>query len=147
MTLSILISPRHFVELSLDELRWTQGEWRFNYLRAALDGADIITVEGVELVRVLDSEEVRLERANNEGFDLDWNATWALYIESFKACFPYEHQYTNAIQNELISVRKWLKEIHAGEPVVEKPLPSDLVIKVCVFRYLNSRRSVWKKKI
>ncbi|XP_015524843.1 protein KIAA0100 [Neodiprion lecontei] len=130
ITLSIVISPRHFLELSLDELRWTAGEWRFNYLRAALDRADILTVEGVELIRISESEEVRLERANNEGFDLDWNTTWGLYIESCKACFPYEHQYTNAIQNELMSIRKWLDQIHARESMAEKQLPNDLVIKI-----------------
>ena len=129
ITLAIDISPRHFLELSSDHLRWSQGEWRLNYLRAALDMADIITIEGFQLERLKDSAEVRIERQNNEGFELAWNETWILNIESAKARFPYEHQFTDAIQNELFSIRKWLKELHSSGKSEEKPLPCDLVIK------------------
>ncbi|OXU27590.1 hypothetical protein TSAR_008120 [Trichomalopsis sarcophagae] len=130
ISLTIDISPRHFLELSSDHLRWSQGEWRLNYLRAALDMADIITIEGFKLVRVADSEEVRLERQHNDGFELEWNETWALSIDLAKACFPYEHKFHEAIQSELFSLRKWLKEIHSSKSPKEKPLPCDLVIKI-----------------
>lgn len=132
ISLSIDISPKHFLELSSDQLRWSQGEWKLNYVRVTLDMADIIMIEGFELVRVFDNREVRLERQSNEGFVLDWNnQTWMLNIESIKACFPYEHQFTDAIQNELFSIKKWLKEIHSGSSgKKERPLPCDLVIKV-----------------
>ncbi|XP_015603116.1 protein KIAA0100 isoform X2 [Cephus cinctus] len=130
ITLSIDISPRHFLELSSDQLRWSQGEWKLNFVRVALDLADIITIEGFELVRLFDNEEVRIERQHNEDFELEWNNTWAVNIESAKACFPYEHQFTEAIQNELFSIRKWLKEIHSsGKPKIQS-LPNDLVIKI-----------------
>ncbi|XP_017893303.1 protein KIAA0100 [Ceratina calcarata] len=114
IALSIYISPKHFLELSSDHLRWSQGEWRLNYLRVTLDMADIIMIEGFELIRVTDNKEVRLERQSNEGFVLDWNEIWMLNIESVKACFPYEHQFTDAIQNELFSIKKWLKEVHSS---------------------------------
>ncbi|KOC61463.1 UPF0378 protein KIAA0100 [Habropoda laboriosa] len=114
ISLSIDISPNHFLELSSDQLRWSQGEWRLNYVRVSLDMANIIMIEGFELVRIVDNKEVRLERQSNEGFILDWNETWMLNIESVKACFPYEHQFTDAIQNELFSIKKWLKEIHSS---------------------------------
>ncbi|KAG6797637.1 hypothetical protein HZU73_06957 [Apis mellifera caucasica] len=135
ISLSIDISPKHFLELSSDQLRWSQGEWRLNYLRATLDMADIIMIEGFELIRVLNNEEVQLERQSNEGFVLDWNETWMLNIESVKACFPYEHQFTDAIQNELFSIKKWLKEIHSSSSLSsthekEKRLPYDLIIKI-----------------
>lgn len=139
ISLSIDISPKHFLELSSDQLRWSQGEWRLNYLRATLDMADIIMIEGFELIRVLNNEEVKLERQSNEGFVLDWNETWMLNIESVKACFPYEHQFTDAIQNELFSIKKWLKEIHSSSSLSsthekEKRLPYDLIIKVCMYK-------------
>lgn len=130
ISLSIDISPKHFLELSSDQLRWSQGEWRLNYVRVMLDMADIIMIEGFELVRVPENKEVRIERQSNEGFILDWNETWALNIESVKACFPYEHQFTDAIQNELFSIRKWLKEIHSSSHGKEKRLPRDLILKV-----------------
>lgn len=131
ITLAIDISPRHFLELTSDHLRWSQNEWRLNFVKASLDMADIITIEGFQLTRLEDSKEVRLERQNNEGFELEWNETWALTIESAKARFPYEHQFTEAIQNELFSIRKWLKELHSfGKKTKTKSLPCDLVIKV-----------------
>lgn len=144
ISLSIDISPKHFLELSSDQLRWSEGEWRLNYIRIALDMADIIMIEGFELVKVTDSEEVRVERQSNEGFELEWNETWALNVELVKACFPYEHQFTDAIQNELFSIRKWLKEVHSsshgknrGEGEGERRkafLPCDLIVKVGFIR-------------
>ncbi|XP_014209605.1 protein KIAA0100 [Copidosoma floridanum] len=130
ITLAIDISPRHFLELSSDHLRWSQGEWKLNYLRVALDMADIITIEGFKLVRVPDSEDVRLERQNNEGFEVEWNETWMVNIDLAKACFPHEHKFAEAIQNELFSIRRWLKELHSSSSKKEKPLPCDLVIKI-----------------
>ncbi|XP_015437113.1 PREDICTED: protein KIAA0100 [Dufourea novaeangliae] len=131
ISLSIDISPKHFLELSSDQLRWSQGEWRLSYIRITLDMADVIMIEGFELVRVPDNEEIRVERQSNEGFVLDWNETWTLNIESVKACFPYEHQFTDAIQNELFSIRKWLKEIHSSSRGKKmKALPCDLIIKI-----------------
>lgn len=141
ISLSIDISPKHFLELSSDQLRWSEGEWRLNYIRIALDLADIIMIEGFELVKVTDNEEVRVERQSNEGFELEWNETWALNVDLVKACFPYEHQFTDAIQNELFSIRKWLKEVHSsshgrnsereGEGERRKALlPCDLIVKV-----------------
>lgn len=133
ISLTIDISPRHFLEISLDHLRWFQGEWKLNYIRIALDMVDIITIEGFKLIRVPNSEEVRLERQNNEGFELDWNKTWAINIDLAKACFPYEHKFAEAIQNELFSIKKWLKELHSLDSKKEKQLPCDLVIKVSFF--------------
>ncbi|XP_043472200.1 protein KIAA0100 isoform X2 [Leptopilina heterotoma] len=131
ITLAIDISPRHYLELNSDHLRWSQGEWRLNFLKVSLDMADIITIEGFQLTRLDDSKEVRLERQNNDGFQLDWNETWSLVIDSLKARFPYEHEFTEAIQNELFSIRKWLKELHPRDKMkAGKTLPSDLVIKI-----------------
>ncbi|XP_012235996.2 protein hobbit isoform X1 [Linepithema humile] len=130
ITVSIDISTKHFLILTSDQLRWSQGEWRLNYVRVTLDMADVIMIEGFELIQVADNAEVRVERQSNEGFVLDWNECWALNIDSIKICFPYEHQFTNAIQNELFSIRKWLKEIHSSNARKEETLPCDLIIKI-----------------
>ncbi|XP_011503485.1 PREDICTED: UPF0378 protein KIAA0100 [Ceratosolen solmsi marchali] len=130
ISLTLDISPRHFLEISSDYLKWSQGEWKLNYLRAALDMADIIIIEGFKLCKIVDSAEVRMERQNAEGFELEWNETWAISIDLVKVCFPYEHQFAKAIQNELFSIRKWLKEIHSFDKKQEKTLPCDLVMKI-----------------
>ncbi|XP_020279424.1 protein KIAA0100 [Pseudomyrmex gracilis] len=130
ITVSIDISTKHFLILTSDHLRWSQGEWRLNYVRVTLDMADIIMIEGFDMIRVADNAEVRMERQSNEGFVLDWNECWALNIASIKICFPYEHQFTNAIQNELFSIRKWLKEIHSANRRDKEFLPCDLIIKI-----------------
>lgn len=123
------ISPRHYLQLSSENLEWSQGEWVLSDLQASLNGAKIIDIEGFKLIRVLDSEDVRSERLINEGFELQWNETWELNITLAKACFPYEHQFCEAIQNELFSIRRWLKELHSTGAKTNK-LPCDLVIKV-----------------
>ncbi|XP_014476959.1 PREDICTED: protein KIAA0100 [Dinoponera quadriceps] len=130
ITVTIDVSTKHFLILTSDQLRWSQGEWRLNYVRVTLDMADIIMIEGFELVRVNDNAEVRVERQSNEGFVLDWNECWALNVDSIKICFPYEHQFTNAIQNELFSIRRWLKEIHSTSASKWESLPCDMVIKI-----------------
>uniref|UniRef100_A0A0C9R695 KIAA0100 protein n=1 Tax=Fopius arisanus TaxID=64838 RepID=A0A0C9R695_9HYME len=120
----------HYVELFSEELRCCNGEWRSSFIKGSLDMVDIIALEGLEFVRLDESDEVRLERQNNEDFQVDWNETWALRIESAKACFPYEHSFAEAIQNKLFSLRKWLKEIHSSGSKHSGKLPCDLVIKI-----------------
>ena len=130
ITVSIDISTKHFLILTSDQLRWSQGEWRLTYVRVALDMADVIMIEGFELIKITDNAEVRAERQSNEGFVLDWNECWTMNIDSIKICFPYEHQFTNAIQNELLSIRKWLKEIHSSSIPKQEFLPCDFIIKI-----------------
>ncbi|KAG5341355.1 K0100 protein, partial [Acromyrmex heyeri] len=130
ITVSIDISTKHFLILTSDQLRWSQGEWRLTYVRVTLDMADVIMIEGFELIKITDNAEVRAERQSNEGFILDWNECWAVNIDSIKICFPYEHQFTNAIQNELLSIRKWLKEIHSSSIPKQEVLPCDFIVKI-----------------
>ncbi|KAG5306877.1 K0100 protein, partial [Acromyrmex insinuator] len=130
ITVSIDISTKHFLILTSDQLRWSQGEWRLTYVRVTLDMADVIMIEGFELIKITDNAEVRAERQSNEGFILDWNECWAVNIDSIKICFPYEHQFTNAIQNELLSIRKWLKEIHSSSIPKQESLPCDFIVKI-----------------
>ncbi|XP_063972266.1 protein hobbit isoform X1 [Diachasmimorpha longicaudata] len=123
-------AQNHYVEVFSEELRCCNGEWTSSFLKGSLDMVDIIALEGLEFVRLQESEEVRLERQNNEDFELDWNETWAMTIDSAKACFPYEHCFAETIQNKLFSLKKWLKEIHSSGSTKHEKLPCDLVIKI-----------------
>jgi hypothetical protein len=45
-------------------------------IRIAIDSSDIFSIDGFQVTKLLDSEEVRNERKNTEGFILPWNRTW-----------------------------------------------------------------------
>lgn len=99
----------------------------------AIDGDTIFTIEGLKVNRINDHAEIREERLNSDGFTLPWNQTWAISLSLLKASFPYKHDYAEAIQNELVSVFKWLKIVHkrTKKPfTADSPLPSDLLINV-----------------
>lgn len=105
----------------------------------AIDNSDIFTIKGFNFYRITDNEEIRAERADAENFQLSWNKTWGLSIDIFRAVFPYEHNYAQAIQNEFISIIKWLKILHnrisTPFPVNNHNLPSDLLIKIREFLF------------
>lgn len=87
---------------------------------------------------IKDNADIRTERSDYENFKLPWNKTWGLSIDLFRALFPYQHSYAEAVQNELISIFKWLKVLHNRKkpPFIDgSPLPSDLLINVSIFVY------------
>lgn len=47
-----------------------------NTLTIAVDGQNIFHIDNLLMETILDLEELRLERHNTEGFQLDWNKTW-----------------------------------------------------------------------
>lgn len=98
-----------------------------------IDDADIFTIRGLNLYRITDNEEIREERLDYENFRLPWNKTWGLSIDLFRALFPYEHSFAQAVQNDFIALFKWLKILHGSTSIPfaqNSPLPSDLLIKV-----------------
>lgn len=105
-----------------------------------VDEDDIFTLSGLSLFRIKDSELIKEERRENE-FNLPWNKTWNLTIQLFKVCFPYEHKFAEAVQNELVSVIKWLKKVHSSDDGKSSksslPLPSDILINVSEFFFLH----------
>lgn len=109
-----------------------------NLAVVAIDNADIFTVRGLNFHRIADSQEIREERADNENFTLQWNSTWGLSIDIFRIVFPYEHSYAQAIQNDFISIVKWLKILHRRVNVPfpqNNLLPSDFLIKIREFLF------------
>lgn len=86
----------------------------------------------------MENKEILSERQDNEDFLLPWNVTYGLSIDLFRALFPHEHSFAEAVQNELVSVFKWLKILHKKKTSfpVNNPLPNDLFIKVSCFLFL-----------
>lgn len=104
----------------------------------AIDAVDIFTIKGVNFYRITDNKQIRDERSDTENFTLPWNKTWGLTIDLFSAVFPYEHNYAQAIQNELVSIIKWLKILHNRITTpfpINSYLPSDFLIKIREFLF------------
>ncbi|CAB0004586.1 unnamed protein product [Nesidiocoris tenuis] len=52
-------------------------------------------------------------------------------MKSFKAVFPYDHNFSSAVQDELVTVVKWLKRLHlSANKQSSTILPPDLLIKI-----------------
>lgn len=133
----VTISERHTAKIGLDRLKISAHDDDVLAVSSSavisIDGADIFTLEGFNLCPIADNEDVRAERCDNEHFVLPWNRTWGVTIEMFRAVFPYAHNYAEAVQNEFVSLVKWLKVLHKRQkaPFVDDgPLPSDILINV-----------------
>ncbi|KAF4523917.1 hypothetical protein B566_EDAN012268 [Ephemera danica] len=140
ISLAITISSHHYMNISLEdlsvEMAATLSTINSHKAKIAIDGSDIFLIEGLHVARVENSEEIRLERANSEGFLLPWNNTWGVTILNFCVKFPYEHNFAEAFQNEFVSLYKWLKMVHKRKRqpfTADSPLPPDLLIKVHEF--------------
>ncbi|RZC33587.1 UPF0378 protein -like [Asbolus verrucosus] len=138
----IEISEMYSAKVSIDTLNVSRKDQDISVQNSSavisIDGADIFTIKGLNLERIKDSTLIRHERLDNENFSVAWNKTWGLSIDLFKAVFPYEHSYADAVQNEFVSVFKWLKIIHNHTKApftADSPLPSDLLINVKEFLF------------
>ncbi|XP_014240236.1 protein KIAA0100 [Cimex lectularius] len=109
--------------------------WSSSLLTIAIDSADIFTIEFLHFTTLRDHELVRAERANNEEFILPWNRTWLITMKSVKAIFPYEHNFSSAVQDDFITVFKWLKNLHRSQNSDSNKLPPDLFIKIKEFLF------------
>ncbi|XP_044758159.1 protein KIAA0100 isoform X2 [Coccinella septempunctata] len=104
----------------------------------AIDNSDIFTISGFKMCGLQDHPLVRQERLDAENLHLPWNDTWNISLDLFKAVFPYNHNYAEAVQNQLLSVIKWLKILHnlkKGPFEEGRMLPRDLIINVNEFLF------------
>ncbi|CAG9863492.1 unnamed protein product [Phyllotreta striolata] len=140
------ISPEHNAKVSLDELILTKkledaASSSDIYLNTSLvitiDNSDIFTIGGVNFHPIKSHALVEAERSDVESFAVPFNKTWGVNIDSFKAVFPHEHNFAEAYQNQFVSVFKWLKIVHdlKKDKSADRPLPSDLLIKVKEFLF------------
>lgn len=64
-------------------------------------------------------------------------------ISSFKAVFPYEHNFCITFHNEFLSIVKWLRLIHKKpNKIGNKPLPGDIIIKVSFVVFILTKCEV-----
>lgn len=45
-------------------------------VKVAIDNKDIFSINGFQMAKLSDCEEVKIERKNNESFVLPWNKAW-----------------------------------------------------------------------
>ncbi|CAH0563741.1 unnamed protein product [Brassicogethes aeneus] len=138
----IEISEKHKAKVSTDEFRMSNHPNDFQLfnssVKIAIDDSEIFTVLGIKMQRIKDSSAMKAERLDADNFALPWNKTWGIAVDSFKVVFPYEHDYAEAVQNQFVSVYKWLKIVHGVEKkafTADSPLPSDLLINIKEFLF------------
>ncbi|KAK9512988.1 hypothetical protein O3M35_001284 [Rhynocoris fuscipes] len=112
--------------------------WSSSLLRIAVDGADIFTIDTLKFALLHDPlspdyDLIRNERAHTEEFTLLWNPTWHISMKSVKSIFPYEHSFSSAVQDDFITVFKWLKCLHKSKMSLSNELPRDIFIEIKEF--------------
>lgn len=134
--LGIKISDRHSMQIFLENFYLSVKERiviSTEKIFINIDEMHIFTLKDVD-VQSLDSIEVlKSERQNYENFVQPTNKVWITTIGGFKGIFPYDHDFADAIQNEFVSLFKWLKLIHnvQKKPFTKNsPLPRDMIIQV-----------------
>ncbi|XP_037044573.1 protein KIAA0100 isoform X2 [Bradysia coprophila] len=137
--LGIKISDRHSMQIFLENFYFSFKERiviSTEKIFINIDEMHIFTLKDVD-VQSLDSIEVlKAERQNYENFVLPTNKVWITTIGGFKGIFPYDHDFADAIQNEFVSLFKWLKLVHnvQKKPFTKNsPLPRDMIIQVKEF--------------
>lgn len=102
----------------------------------AIDAMRMFEVDDIVINSLDELAVLTEERKNYEQFKLPKNKVWATKIGSFKGIFPYDHDFSDAIKNEFVSIYKWLKVLHnyKKSPFTEQsPLPRDLIIQINEF--------------
>ncbi|KAH1025416.1 hypothetical protein HUJ05_010148 [Dendroctonus ponderosae] len=146
--LHIDISKDHNMKIVLDELLFSnsshasQERKKTNHilktLTVAIDGADIFELKGILMKRLfkdqLQAQKFLFDKKMaglSEGFN---DCSYLLEIDAFKAVFPHEHNYAEAVQNQFLSIVKWLKIIHK-DTLRTKTCPPDWFVKVKDFLF------------
>lgn len=138
-TFQIGISSRHSMSGKISNIYVTTRkapQFSIKNVQIAIDSIKMFEFDDI-LVNALDEMKVLVEeRKNYEHFRMASNKVWAIKIGSFKAIFPYDHDFSSAIKDEFVSIYKWLKVLHnyKKSAFTEKsPLPRDLIIQINEF--------------
>lgn len=135
----IKLSERHILQLFFENLFFTINEhalMSFEKVFINIDYAHMFTINDASIHSASSVDFLRTERKNYENFVFPENNVWITTIGSFKIIFPYDHDFADAIQNELNSLMKWLKVLHGIQRkpfTTDSPLPSDMVIQIKEF--------------
>lgn len=134
----IKLSDRHSMQWFVENLFYSRKEVNFisaESIFIKIDDQHIFSLKDVDIHSLPKLDMLTHERANCEGFLLPTNKVWVTTIGSFKAIFPYDHDFYDAVQNQFVSHFKWLKLVHNYKKkpfTAASPLPSDMVIQVGV---------------
>lgn len=135
----IKLSERHSLQLFFENMYISKKD-RFlisvENIYIKIDDQHIFTLKDVDIQSRPKLDILTQERENCEGFLLRTNKVWITTIGSFKAIFPYDHDFYDAITNEGVSLFKWIKLVHGIQKkpfTVDSPLPSDMLIQIKEF--------------
>uniref|UniRef100_A0A6B2EIM8 FMP27/BLTP2/Hobbit GFWDK motif-containing RBG unit domain-containing protein n=1 Tax=Phlebotomus kandelakii TaxID=1109342 RepID=A0A6B2EIM8_9DIPT len=137
--LGIKISKRHSMQIFLENLYLSRTDrWVISLenIFVNLDEQHIFTFKDVNVRLLREVDLLTAERTHYENFVLPSNRVWVTSIRRFSGTFPYDYNFSDAIQNEFVSLFKWLKVIHniKKKPfTVNSPLPCDMLIQVKEF--------------
>lgn len=137
--LGIKISERHSMQIFFENFYFSfkdQSLLSIEKVFINIDDVHIFTIKDIAIQSTASLDFLQAERRNYENFILPTNKVWITTIGSFQVIFPYDHDYADAIQNELNSVIKWLKIVHGhqSKPFTStSPLPSDMFIQIKEF--------------
>ncbi|XP_036341927.1 protein KIAA0100-like isoform X2 [Rhagoletis pomonella] len=135
----IKLSERHTVQWFVENLFFSHKEGNFisaENIFIKIDDQHIFTLKDIDVQSLARLDMLTQERVNCDGFVLLTNKVWVTTIGTFKAIFPYDHDFYDAIQNEFVSHFKWLKLVHNYKKkafTASSPLPSDMVIQIKEF--------------
>lgn len=135
----IKLSERHTMNIFFENFLWSRKDQTHISVEKVfvnIDDAHIFTFKDFTMQSADSVDFVQEERKHYENFALATNRVWITNIGTFKAIFPYIHDFAEAIQNEFNSLVKWLKLTHnrRSEPFTSNsPLPSDMLIQIKEF--------------
>ncbi|KAK4026287.1 hypothetical protein OUZ56_015296 [Daphnia magna] len=123
-TICAILSPAHTIQFQADDSRAVvnghpRTTFELNLPRCALlfDGHSIIEAEGLNWKLADNDLDLKQERLS---FDCQaiTNKCGLVSVAGLRVCFPYRYQFSEACQQEMVSVFKWLKLLH------KKPRPA-----------------------
>jgi hypothetical protein len=132
----IKISERHSMQIFLENVYVNRKERiliSIENIFINIDGMHMFTFKDVDIQSMRELNILKTERKNYENFVLASNRVWATTIGGVKGIFPYDHDFSEAVHNEFISLFKWLKIVHDYKKKAftqDSPLPSDMIIQV-----------------
>ncbi|XP_060521817.1 protein hobbit [Cylas formicarius] len=149
MELNVDINRLHKAKITIDDVSLTKHfayylsdlSYAFSSIGISIDESDIFELKGVSIKRLRKenayAKALRQERREAGCADDFNNNTFVVFIELFKAVFPHEHNYAEAVRNHFQSIFKWLKILHGrkndGTPKNPRLMSPDFLVNVKEF--------------
>ena len=119
------------------------GQGNVSWLKAPkgkvkLDKKEVLAVEDLVLSLLPKSDKLTLERKRMEGGELEQNECLLVAIKNCALTEPYQFNFYQVVQGEIVGVFKWLKSLHRKrDPDNEnnEGLPKDILINIKNFKF------------